>query len=95
MLAALATMRQGLMPIDGAYSSNQVLSRMTTISVMRDHVLKNNGKAFTHYAQEKLRGQHGDMMCDLLETLYEHLGMASPETATWEEFEDQFIKQND
>ena len=94
MLAALATMRQQLMPIDGPYSADQVETRLNTISTMRSFVLENDGVGFTNYLQRKL-ATSSDLICDLLETLYEHLGMVAPERATWDEFEEQFITPND
>lgn len=94
MLAALATMRQHLMPIDAGYSADQVRSRLDTISIMRDYVLRNDGQAFTHYVQGKLRGDTGDMMCDLIESMYTALGLDSSATM-WDEFAEEFIAQND
>jgi hypothetical protein len=89
MLAALATMRQRLMQVDGAYTADQAQRRLNVISSMRDYVRTGDAECFTDYCQRNLAGPMGDLMCDMLDTLYEELDM--PFESTWDEFEAQFL----
>jgi hypothetical protein len=89
MLAALATMRQHLMQVDTAYTANAAQRRLNVISTMRDYVRTGDAECFSDYCQRTLAGPLGDLMVDLLEELYEELGMQGD--ATWDEFEQQFL----
>jgi hypothetical protein len=89
MLGALARMRQRLMQVDGAYTANQAQRRLNVISSMRDYVRTGDAECFSEYCQRNLAGQMGDLMVDMLEELYEELGMKHD--AMWDDFEAQFL----
>jgi hypothetical protein len=89
MLAALATMRQRLMRVDGAYTADGAQRRLNVISSMRDFVRTADAACFADYCQRNLTGPMGDLMVDVLEELYEELGLSFQ--ATWDEFEAQFL----
>lgn len=89
MLAALATMRQRLMCVDGAYTANQAQRRLNVISTMRDYVRTGDAECFSDYCQRNLVGPTGDLMVDLLEELYEELGLGFD--SMWDEFEAKFL----
>jgi hypothetical protein len=89
MLAALATMRQRLMRVDGAYTADGAQRRLNVISSMRDFVRTADAACFADYCQRNLAGPMGDLMVDVLEELYEELGLSFQ--ATWDEFEAQFL----
>jgi site-specific recombinase len=89
MLAALATMRQRLMRVDGAYTADQAQRRLNVISSMRDYVRTGDADCFADYCQRNLAGPMGDMMVDMLEELYEELGLKYSDT--WDLFEALFL----
>lgn len=89
MLAALATMRQRLMRVDSEYGAHGAQRRLNVISSMRDYVRTGDAECFSDYCQRVLAGPVGDLMVDLLEELYEELGMQGD--AMWDEFEAQFL----
>jgi hypothetical protein len=89
MLAALATMRQRLMQVDGAYSANATQRRLNVISSMRDYVRTGDAVCFADYCQRNLAGPMGDLMVDVLEELYEELGLKCSDT--WDNFEALFL----
>jgi hypothetical protein len=89
MLAALATMRQRLMQVDGAYSANATQRRLNVISSMRDYVRTDDAVCFADYCQRNLAGPMGDLMVDVLEELYEELGLKCSDT--WDNFEALFL----
>jgi hypothetical protein len=89
MLAALATMRQRLMRVDGAYTADGAQRRLNVISSMRTFVRTADAACFADYCQRNLAGGMGDLMVDVLEELYEELGLSFQ--ATWDEFEAQFL----
>jgi hypothetical protein len=69
MLAALATMRQRLMRVDGAYTADGAQRRLNVISSMRDYVRTGDAQCFSEYCQRTLAGPLGDLMVDVLEEL--------------------------
>lgn len=89
MLAALATMRQRLMRVDGAYTADGAQRRLNVISSMRDYARTGDAACFADYCQRNLAGGMGDLMVDVLEELYEELGLKSSDT--WDEFEALFL----
>jgi hypothetical protein len=89
MLAALATMRQRLMQVDGAYTADQAQRRLNVISSMRDYVRTADAQCFSEYCQRNLTGGMGDLMVDVLEELYEELGLKCSDT--WDDFEALFL----
>jgi hypothetical protein len=91
ILSVLAIARQRLMRIDGPYTADQAQHRLRIISVMRDYALAEDGTRFASYCQRTLMGTDGDIMCDLLEELYEDLGK-DPEVCMWDEFEMEFLQ---
>lgn len=90
LLEALSTMRQRLMVVGGVFDAEQTHWRLIYISCMRDDVLKGNSEAFTNYCQTVLASPAGDTMSDLLDELWEELGMGC-ETATWDDFAQKFL----
>lgn len=89
ILEGLSNMRQHMMYIDGIYSVDQARARMLTISCMRDFVLEENASGFTAYCQDKMTKSSCDMMVDLLEELYEELGISAD--STYDYFESKFL----
>jgi hypothetical protein len=89
LLAALAVMRNRLMRVDTGYTADSVQTRLAMIGYMRTDVLTDSPQAFTDYCQRNLATSRGDLMLDLLEELYEELGLAR--NAWWDEFENKFL----
>jgi len=89
LLSAFANICHRMMIIGGAYDADQVRQRLLTLSVMRDHVRDEDAAGFTKYCQQKLAGAYGDMMVDMLDELYEELGL-SRDTG-WDEFSTKFL----
>ena len=99
IIAALATMRQGLMQVDGPYTPDQVERRLGVISMLRDYCREENSQGFTDYCQELLCGtsyrcsqyvDSGALICDILEEIYGHLDLP-PETTMWDDFASRFL----
>lgn len=90
ILAALATMRQRLMRVDGAYTAEQAQQRLVIIGNMRDYVREDDARGFSHYCQRNLEGDLGDLMVDLLDELWEELNLN--DDAMWEDFAKQFLE---
>lgn len=90
LLAALAVMRQRLMQVDTAYSADGVQRRLNTISSMRSYVITADAQCFTDYCQRMLASTAGDLISDILDELWEELGLGC-EVATWDDFEGQFL----
>ena len=89
MLAALAVMRQRMMQVDGPYSANGAQRRLNVIGSMRDYVKTGDAQCFGDYCQRNLAGPMGDLMVDVLEELYEELGLGFD--GVWDDFEAQFL----
>ena len=90
LLEALSTMRQRLMVVGGVFDAEQTRWRLIYISCMRDNVLSNDSRGFADYCQHMLAGVSGDTMSDLLDELWEQLGLGC-ETATWDDFAQKFL----
>ena len=89
MLEALAVMRQRMMQVDGPYSANGAQRRLNVIGSMRDYVKTGDAQCFGDYCQRNLSGPMGDLMVDVLEELYEELGLGLD--GMWDDFEAQFL----
>ena len=89
MLEALAVMRQRMMQVDGPYSANGAQRRLNVIGSMRDYVKTGDAQCFGDYCQRNLAGPMGDLMVDVLEELYEELGLGLD--GMWDDFEAQFL----
>ena len=90
LLEALSTMRQRLMVVAGVFDSGQTRLRLQLISDMRWEVQKESSEGFASYCQAALAGRNGDTMSDLLDELWEQLGLGC-ETATWDDFAQKFL----
>ncbi len=94
MLAALAVMRQRMMQVDGAYSADGAQRRLNMVGSMRSYVLTSDAKCFSDYCQRMLAGGSGDLISDVLDELWEELGLGC-EKATWDDFEIQFLNSKE
>jgi hypothetical protein len=56
---------------------------------MRDYVRTGDAQCFSDYCQRNLAGGMGDLMVDVLEELYEELGLGLD--GMWDEFEAKFL----
>lgn len=90
LLSAIAVTRQRMMIIDGPYDVDQVRQRMLTLDVMRDFIRNEDTVGFTDYCQRKIAGVYGDMMCDLLDEMYEELGLGHE--GTWDQFSNTYLE---
>ena len=62
---------------------------MLAIDSMRSYTKDNDAEGFTRYVQAGLAASCGDMISELVNTLWEELGL--DDHTMWEEFEEKFL----